>query len=93
MRVKRKDRDPVISSSGWRGLLLRLRPSHLFVLLSAVGAVSVLLIFFFGHGDRIDWYFIYDTHDTGMDFFHSIEYTRGRSPYAVRILSVQVLPF
>jgi len=34
----------------------------------------------------ISRYYFYDTRDTGMDFFHSIEYVRGRVPYEKFVL-------
>lgn len=39
--------------------------------------------FLFSHGELIEHYFFYDTRDTGMDFFHSLEYVRGMAPYAL----------
>lgn len=35
------------------------------------------------HGELIQRYVFYDSLDTGMDFFHSIEYVRGRMPYGL----------
>ena len=35
------------------------------------------------HGDFLSYFLYHDTLDAGMDFFHSIEYVRGRQPYAV----------
>lgn len=43
----------------------------------------LLACFFISKGDLISQYFFYDMRDTGMDFFHSIEYVRGRTPYGV----------
>lgn len=40
-----------------------------------------LLVIFISHGDFFHRIFFSDSLDTGMDFFHSIEYTRGRAPY------------
>lgn len=36
---------------------------------------------FSSHGELFSSFFFHDSLDTGMDFFHSIEYTRGRAPY------------
>jgi hypothetical protein len=41
----------------------------------------VLVAFFISGGELIKYYFWGDTRDTGMDFFHSIEYLRGNHPY------------
>lgn len=44
--------------------------------------IAITLVFLFtSHGNIISKMFFNDTLDTGMDFFHSIEYTRGRDPY------------
>lgn len=46
--------------------------------------VCLLILFIqilLSHGDLINHYFFYDTADTGMDFFHSIEYVNERAPY------------
>lgn len=61
--------------------LQRLRPSRCFIFLSLLGSLSVLLALFLSHGELISCYFWQDSRDTGMDFFHSIEYVRGNHPY------------
>ena len=60
----------------------RLRPSVVFVVLSALGALAVLAVMFASHGTLLEQYLCWDSRDTGMDFFHSIEYLRGNQPYA-----------
>ena len=44
------------------------------IILTALGAVI-------SHGSLFEHIFWSDTLDTGMDFFHSIEYVKGRVPY------------
>lgn len=52
-----------------------------FCIISFLGFIATMLVFFISHGTVFPKLFCGDTFDTGMDFFHSIEYTRGRSPY------------
>lgn len=40
-----------------------------------------IIFLFHTHGEMFSKIFFSDSLDTGMDFFHSIEYTRGRAPY------------
>lgn len=56
-------------------------PIKVYCLAAILGLVILLLCFLFSRGDLIARYFFYDTLDTGMDFFHSIEYVNGREPY------------
>ncbi len=58
-----------------------LTPSRLFILLSALGSLTVFAFFFFSHGELISKYFWYDDWDTGMDFLNSITYLKGNRPY------------
>lgn len=41
----------------------------------------LLLALLASRGTLLHRFFFYDVTDTGMDFFHSIEYVRGRMPY------------
>ena len=59
----------------------RLRPSQAFIWLSLLGMAGIFIILLAGHGQRIQDYFFYNVTDTGMDFFHSIEYLHGNQPY------------
>lgn len=52
-----------------------------FVILSAIGLLATIVCLYLSHGDLFSNIFFKDSLDTGMDFFHSIEYTRGRLPY------------
>ena len=45
------------------------------------GLILTVICLFIFHGDIFSCIFFHDTLDTGMDFFHSIEYTYGRQPY------------
>lgn len=56
-------------------------PIKVFSILGIWGLFCVFFLFFSTNGELIDNYFFYDTLDTGMDFFHSIEYVNGRAPY------------
>lgn len=53
----------------------------LFIFFSFVSLFSTLLFLYLSHGDLFSKIFFSDSLDTGMDFFHSIEYVRGRVPY------------
>ena len=55
--------------------------SDLFIGISLTGFLLTLLFLQISHGTLISKIFFHDELDTGMDFFHSIEYTRGLSPY------------
>jgi len=55
----------------------------LFCGLMITGILTTILALLLTRGEIFNQIFFRDTLDTGMDFFHSIEYTRGRSPYAL----------
>lgn len=59
----------------------RIAPIKLYCLVSIFSLFVLCACFFLSHGSLISHYFFHDTRDTGMDFFHSIEYVRGRKPY------------
>ncbi len=52
-----------------------------FIVISIVGCVVTLAALYMSKGELFAKYFFSDALDTGMDFFHSIEYTKGRMPY------------
>lgn len=58
-------------------------PEQVFCRVSLVAFAVLVLCVFASRGEVIRQYFFYDTRDTGMDFFHSIEYVRGRMPYGM----------
>lgn len=58
-----------------------INPILVFCILSLVSIGILFLCFFFSRGELISRYFFHDTRDTGMDFFHSIEYVNMRAPY------------
>lgn len=58
-------------------------PEQVFCLVSLVALAVLVLCVFASRGEVIQQYFFNDTRDTGMDFFHSIEYVRGRMPYGM----------
>lgn len=61
---------------------MHVSPIPVFII-AVITSMCVLLYFFLRtHGGLISRYFFFDDRDTGMDFFHSIEYLHGRSPYA-----------
>lgn len=57
-------------------------PIDVFCVFSIGMFAALIGRFIISKGVLIDHYFFYDTRDTGMDFFHSIEYVRGAEPYA-----------
>ena len=59
----------------------KLTPINLYCLVSFISIFLLLICFFLSKGELIDNFFLYDTIDSGMDFFHSIEYTKGLLPY------------
>lgn len=58
-------------------------PLNVYCILASIGIITLIACFLFSRGTLISKYFFRDTRDTGMDFFHSIEYTRGRKPYEI----------
>lgn len=52
-----------------------------FVFLMIFGVIFTISALFVSHGQLFSQIFFGDKLDTGMDFFHSIEYTRGKAPY------------
>ncbi|MBQ8814192.1 MAG: DUF2029 domain-containing protein [Lachnospiraceae bacterium] len=57
--------------------------SSWFIFISILGVVLTLISLFVSHGSNFSRIFFKDTIDVGMDFFHSIEYTKARSPYVL----------
>lgn len=56
-------------------------PTFIFCTMSFVCIVMLGSCLFHSGSDMISRYFFRDPRDTGMDFFHSIEYLKDRSPY------------
>lgn len=56
-------------------------PVSAFIAISYASLGALFILFILSQGDLIDNYFFFDIRDTGMDFFHSIEYVRGKRPY------------
>ena len=59
----------------------KLTPRTCFCLISMSGIIATICALICTHGEIWSQIFFRDKLDTGMDFFHSIEYTKGRSPY------------
>lgn len=60
---------------------LHIDPGILFALGGLISFLILMLFIFLSHGDLWNHFFFYDSIDVGMDFFHSIEYVKGRMPY------------
>ena len=58
-------------------------PAFVYIGLSMISLITLFLCIMFSHGEVISRWFFYDEVDTAMDFFHSIEYVKGRSPYVI----------
>lgn len=56
---------------------------QVFCIATLIGMTVVAVCMLASHGELIQRYFFYNSLDTGMDFFHSIEYVRGRMPYGL----------
>ena len=56
-------------------------PKVLFGIGGIICFVILGIVLLLSHGNLWSSIFWYDQYDTGMDFFHSIEYVRGRTPY------------
>lgn len=67
--------------SGSRLSRSKVTPVTVFCVSSIIALLSLLICFVVTRGELITYYFWPDVRDTGMDFFHSMEYVRGRVPY------------
>lgn len=56
-------------------------PIECFVILSLISIIIIFCCFYVSHGLLFDEFFFEDSRDTGMDFFHSIEFLKGDDPY------------
>ena len=59
----------------------RLTPMQIYCWATVACLAVLLLALLASRGALLHRFFFYDVTDTGMDFFHSIEYMRGRMPY------------
>lgn len=59
----------------------RLTPMQIYRWATVACLAVLLLALLASRGALLHRFFFYDVTDTGMDFFHGIEYTRGRMPY------------
>ncbi|MCD7841050.1 MAG: glycosyltransferase 87 family protein [Lachnospiraceae bacterium] len=59
------------------------KTSFVFVVLMTISILALLAVFLFTRGEAMEHFWFHSPIDTGMDFFHSIEYVRGRSPYEI----------
>lgn len=59
----------------------RLTPMQIYCWATVACLAVLLLALLASRGTLLHRFFFYDVTDTGMDFFHSIEYMRGRMPY------------
>lgn len=59
----------------------RLTPMQIYCWATVACLAVLLLALLASRGALLHQFFFYDVTDTGMDFFHSIEYMRGRMPY------------
>lgn len=56
-------------------------PTDCFIILSFISLAILIACFYFSKGELLVSFFFYDARDTGMDFFHSIEFLKGNNPY------------
>lgn len=59
----------------------RLTPMQIYCWATVACLAMLLLALLASRGTLLHRFFFYDVTDTGMDFFHSIEYMCGRMPY------------
>ena len=59
----------------------RLTPMQIYCWATVACLAVLLLALLASRGALLHRFFFYDVTDIGMDFFHSIEYMRGRMPY------------
>ncbi len=53
----------------------------IYVVIAVLGIIWTIYMLFISHGEWFAQILYPDPFDTGMDFFHSIEYTEGGEPY------------
>ena len=56
-------------------------PIYLYFILNCICLGIVVFSLYLSKGDLFNKFFFSDKRDTGMDFFHSIEYLKGNDPY------------
>lgn len=56
--------------------------SIVFCITTLISLLLLLICFLESRGELISSFFFHDSLDSGMDFFHSLEYVNRRSPYA-----------
>lgn len=61
----------------------RLTPMQIYCWATVACLAVLLAIFLVSRGELVHQFFFHDPSDTGMDFFHSIEYVKGRMPYGL----------
>lgn len=61
--------------------LLEKSPARLYCEWCTFALILLMLLMLCTHGDLWSHFFFLDYRDTGMDFFHSIEYVKNREPY------------
>lgn len=59
----------------------RMNPMQIYCWATVACVLIEVFTFFASHGELLHKYFFFDTRDTGMDFFYSIQYVNGRMPY------------
>lgn len=59
----------------------QITPLRVYIALSFLCFAALLIIFAVTRGTWVERFFFWDTADTGMDFFHSIEYVHNKHPY------------
>lgn len=52
-----------------------------YCVMALIGLLLTVIFLFASHGEYFSKFFFQDSLDSGMDFFHSIEYVDGRRPY------------
>lgn len=57
------------------------KPLNLYIALGLFSSLVLITIIFLSGGDLMDEFFFWDIRDSGMDFFHSIEFLKGNNPY------------
>ena len=61
----------------------RLTPMQIYCWATVACLAVLLAIFLVSRGELVHQFFFHAPSDTGMDFFHSIEYVKGRMPYGL----------
>lgn len=70
-----------VNKKSKRGKGWKIDPITVYDVIAVLAIITLIICIFLSHGDLFSHYFFSDMLDTGMDYFNSITYLKGRAPY------------